>query len=79
MKKVEVVAAIIQHQNKYLCCQRAQHTFEYLSDKWEFPGGKIEPGESKIEALEREIKEELEITLHDIQEALTVVHQYPHL
>ena len=78
MKKVEVVAAIIQNQNKYLCCQRPEHKFEYLSEKWEFPGGKIELGESKVEALEREIQEELGLALSNILEVLTVVHQYPH-
>ena len=77
MKKIEVVAAIIMHNNKILCAQRAQSKLEYISKKFEFPGGKIEPKETKEEALTRELIEELNIhpKINDL--FLTVVHQYP--
>lgn len=57
MKKLyKVVAGIIIHENKILCGKRGNGIFE---SKWEFPGGKIEANETKVEALNREIKEEL--------------------
>ena len=55
MKQIEVVAAIIQLENKFLCVQRGEGRYDYISLKYEFPGGKIEPGESLNQALEREI------------------------
>lgn len=61
MKQIEVVAAIICKEGTYLAAQRGHGEFEGL---WEFPGGKIEPGESSEEALIREIKEELSIDIH---------------
>lgn len=54
---IEVVAAVIVKENKFLAAKRKPG--HYLSDKWEFPGGKIEPGETRADALKREIKEEL--------------------
>ncbi|WP_117879363.1 (deoxy)nucleoside triphosphate pyrophosphohydrolase [Aureibaculum luteum] len=77
MKKVEVVAAIIMHDNEILCVQRAENLLDYISCKFEFPGGKIENGESKKEALERELIEELNISPNIENLYLTVVHQYP--
>ncbi len=76
MKKVEVVAAIIQRENKILCCQRMSNKYAYLSEKWEFPGGKLEEGETQEQAILREIEEELEMKISDIKFALTVVHPY---
>lgn len=77
MKKVEVVAAILINEESILCAQRAKSNLKYISEKFEFPGGKIEEGESKKEALKRELIEELSIRpkIHDL--FLTVVHQYP--
>ena len=60
MKTVRVVAAIIIHENKIFATQRGYGEFK---DGWEFPGGKIEPGETPQEALVREIKEELDIEI----------------
>ena len=58
MKKLyQVVAGIMVRQNKFLCGKRKEGFF---TSKWEFPGGKIEPKETKIEALKREIKEEID-------------------
>jgi 8-oxo-dGTP diphosphatase len=76
MKKVEVVAAIIINQGQVLCCQREKNKLSYLSEKWEFPGGKIEEGETKKQALIREIKEELEMEIHNLEFALTIIHRY---
>ena len=59
MKKIEVVAAILCFEDKILCVQRAESKLPYISKKFEFPGGKIEQGESQKEALKRELIEEL--------------------
>lgn len=64
MKEIEVVAAIIKNDNKILCTQRDVSKNEEVSFKWEFPGGKIESGETQEEALAREIKEELNIDIN---------------
>lgn len=77
MKKIEVVAAIIYFENRILCVQRPQNKFTYISEKYEFPGGKIEKGETKKEALKRELFEELNITTDIKSFFLTVVHEYP--
>ena len=77
MKQIEVVAAIIQFKNKFLCVQRGKGKYDYISLKYEFPGGKIEPSESLNQALEREIKEELQYDICVKEKFLTVEHQYP--
>lgn len=77
MKKVEVVSAIIIHENEILCVQRSESRLEYISKKFEFPGGKIESGETKQDALKRELIEELSINPQISNLYLTVVHQYP--
>ncbi len=77
MKKIEVVAAIICHEGKILCVQRNENKYDYISKKYEFPGGKIEEGESKEEALAREIQEELMMDINIENEYLTVEHEYP--
>lgn len=77
MKKIEVVAAIIYCGDEILCVQRPENKLNYISKKFEFPGGKIEDGESKQEALKREILEELGINLIIGDLFLTVIHSYP--
>ena len=74
MKTVKVVAAIIRDRDRDFATQRGYGEYK---DGWEFPGGKIEPGETPQQALQREIKEELdtEILVGDL---FTVVeHDYP--
>ena len=74
MKTVKVVAAIIRDRDRIFATQRGYGEYK---DGWEFPGGKIEPGETPQQALQREIKEELdtEILVGDL---FTVVeHDYP--
>ena len=74
MKELYVVAAIIKKDNKILATQRGYGEFEGL---WEFPGGKIEEGETKEEALIREIKEELNADIKVDEFALDLEWQYP--
>ena len=62
MKKVEVVAGVIFCQNQILCVQRPKNKLHYISEKYEFPGGKIEEEETKEEALHRELLEELNLS-----------------
>lgn len=77
MKIIEVVAGVIEKDNKILCTQRNKGKFEYVSLKWEFPGGKIEPNESKEQALTREIKEELDLDIFDLTYFETSHFKYP--
>ena len=79
MKKVEVVAAIIYVEDEILCVQRPKNKLEYISEKFEFPGGKIEEGESREEALERETNEELSLNIKVGRDNffLTNIHEYP--
>ena len=76
-KKVEVVAAVIMHNQKILCVQRGENKLEYISKKFEFPGGKMEEGETKKQTIIREIKEELNMDIIPIKELKTVEHEYP--
>ena len=77
MKTIEVVAAVIQNNNQILCVQRGPSKYDYVSRKYEFPGGKVEAGETKEQAIIREIKEELHIDIINPQFYLTVEHTYP--
>ena len=77
MKTVEVAAGVIKYGNKILCVQRKESALPYISKKYEFPGGKIENGETVENALIREIKEELEMTIFIKEKYMTVEHQYP--
>ena len=77
MKHITVVAAVIEKKGKFLCVQRGPSALDYISHKWEFPGGKIEQGETDEEALGREIKEELEMEIVVGKKVGTITHQYP--
>ena len=72
---VEVVAALIWDEDKFMICQRPAHKARALL--WEFVGGKVEPGETKEQALIRECQEELAITLSVGDSFMDVVHEYP--
>ena len=72
---VEVVAALIWDSDKFMICQRPENKSRALL--WEFVGGKVEPGETKEQALIRECKEELDITLSVGEIFMDVIHQYP--
>ncbi|MGX8795363.1 (deoxy)nucleoside triphosphate pyrophosphohydrolase [Fusibacter sp. JL298sf-3] len=77
MKKIEVVAAVIERDGCYLATQRDNSPHAYIAYKYEFPGGKIEPDETQEEALIREIDEELSLTIQVHEKMITVSHQYP--
>ena len=73
----QVVAALIWAEDKFLICQRPAHKARGLL--WEFVGGKVEPGETKEQALARECREELAVTLDVGEVFMDVVHTYPDL
>lgn len=73
-RKIEVVAAVIHKDGRILATQRGYGEFK---DKWEFPGGKMEAGESREEALRREIREELDAEIHIDNFLCTVEYDYP--
>lgn len=73
----EVVAALIWDHNKFMICQRPAHKARGLL--WEFVGGKVEPGETKEQALVRECREELGITISVGEVFMDVTHEYPDL
>ena len=74
---VEVVAALIWRDDKFMICQRSAHKARGLL--WEFVGGKVEPGETKEQALIRECKEELAVMLSVGNVFMDVVYEYPDL
>ena len=74
LKTVHVVAALIINQDKVFATQRGYGEFK---DGWEFPGGKIEPGETPEQALKREIQEELATQIRVAQPLTTVEYDYP--
>lgn len=74
MKHIEVVAAMIHHEGHILATQRASGEFK---DGWEFPGGKVEPGETPEQAIVREIQEELGMTICPETLVTTVEYDYP--
>ena len=72
---IEVVAALIWDNNQFMICQRPADKARGLL--WEFVGGKVEPGETKEQALIRECREELAISLSVGEIFMDVVHEYP--
>ena len=74
MKKIEVVAAILHRDEAYFATQRGYGEFEGM---WEFPGGKIEPGETPEDALKREIQEELGVDTVIENILCTTEYDYP--
>ena len=74
MKTINVVAAVIMKEGKEFATQRGYGEFK---DGWEFPGGKVEAGESPEEALRREIREELEVEVNVGDLIDTIEYDYP--
>ncbi|NCC08313.1 MAG: (deoxy)nucleoside triphosphate pyrophosphohydrolase [Clostridia bacterium] len=72
---VEVVAALIWDKRRFMICQRPKNKARGLL--WEFVGGKVEAGETKAQALIRECKEELDITISPADVFMEVTHEYP--
>jgi len=79
MKHLIVTAAILVESGEILCMQRSENKFSYLSYKYEFPGGKVEAGETFEQTLSRELKEEMDLDLEVRPEQffMTVEHAYP--
>ena len=79
MKTIEVAGAILVNNGEILCAQRNKGKFDYVSYKYEFPGGKIEQGETPAEALHRELIEEMEVDIPAVamKNFYTVEHTYP--
>lgn len=77
MKSYNVVAAVIIKDLDILCTQRSKSKYDYISEKWEFPGGKIENGETEQNALVREIREELNLDIEVGRKIIVVEHSYP--
>ena len=73
----DVVAALIWEGNRFLACQRPAHKARGLL--WEFVGGKVEAGETLQEALVRECREELDVTVKPMDVFTQVIHEYPDL
>jgi 8-oxo-dGTP diphosphatase len=77
MKRVTVTCAIIKFQKKFLVVQRNGHM--QLPYKWEFPGGKLEPNESEVDCIKREIKEEICIDIEIIKKLTPINFNYPNV
>lgn len=73
-KEIHVVGAVIVQSGKIFCAQRGRN--KTLPGKWEFPGGKIEHGESPIEALKREIKEEMDCEIQVGKQIEHTIYEY---
>ena len=73
---IKVVAALIEDDNKVLLARRSTGDINVLG-KWEFPGGKVEQDENELEAIEREIKEEFELTIKAKEFLINNVCEYP--
>ena len=73
---ITVVAALIKKRNKYLIAKRSTGSEDVLG-KWEFPGGKVEKGETEMHAIEREIKEEFEMEIKAVKFLTNNICEYP--
>lgn len=76
-KHLEVVGAVIMREGRVLAAKRGESKYAYVAHKYEFAGGKIEPGESRESALVREIKEELCADIRILRPFRTLEHEYP--
>ncbi|HEY3445652.1 MAG TPA: (deoxy)nucleoside triphosphate pyrophosphohydrolase [Myxococcales bacterium] len=74
-RQITVVGAMIEREGKYLITQRKPTAT--LPLLWEFPGGRVEPGEADAAALARELKEEMDITVEVNEQIMHVQHSYP--
>lgn len=75
MTPIKVTCAIIQNEDQILAVRRPHH--KHQGGKWEFPGGKIEPGESASECIRREIMEELSVEIEILRLLTKIHHSYP--
>ena len=75
MDLIKVTCAIITFQNKILAVQRSKRMS--MPMKWEFPGGKIEAGETEVDCIKREIKEEININIEVLERLTPSIYNYP--
>jgi 8-oxo-dGTP diphosphatase len=76
-KHFHVVAAVITFNGHILCMQKGETQYVYTSHHYEFPGGKVERGETEPDALQRELREEMNYEIQPIRHLLTIEHCYP--
>ena len=74
---IEVVAGALEYEGKLLAFQRGHSKYDYIANKFEFPGGKINNSETPQQALKRELKEELHLEVEIKEHIATVEHEYP--
>lgn len=72
-----MVAGVVIDHGQVLCVKKGATRFNYTAHKWEFPGGKIEPGESPEAALKRELLEEMNMKVEVGERLTTITHEYP--
>lgn len=77
MKHFNVVCAVVVNDGKVLCMQKGKTKYDYTSFRWEFPGGKIEEGETPQQALHRELIEEMDYDVVVGKHIVTINHTYP--
>ena len=76
-KHYNVVAAVVIEDGKYLCMQRCRSKYSYITEHWEFPGGKVEDGETDHHTLVREIHEEMDWDIYVGHCIGSITHEYP--
>ena len=77
IKPRRVVCAVIQRGDLYLCMKRTRSRYPYISERWEFPGGKVDRGENDYEALLREIREEMKWDIYVGMKIAEFDYEYP--
>lgn len=76
-KPTRVVCAVIERDGCYLCMQRTRSRYSYISERWEFPGGKVKRGECDHDALLREIREEMQWDIYIGRKLAEFDYEYP--
>lgn len=75
---LQVAVAVILDQHKKVLIAR-RHAHQHQGGLWEFPGGKREPNETRLQALQREVQEEVDLQIHQAEPLMQIVHDYPEL
>lgn len=75
MKQVNVAVGVVYRDRHFFICRR--NAQQHQGDKWEFPGGKVDVGESPLDALKRELQEEIDILLEQAEPLTQITFEYP--